>query len=111
MATFLINLMEFESAEDAANYIFDGSVEEDDFDKYLDEEYDYIEICGHRYYASELFRCVDRYEYRSEFDEWAKAIEEDEKAEAIDEMELMEAGEETVIGGYRVKRLEEIMED
>lgn len=68
----------------------------DDFDNSLDEEYDYFEVCGHTYNASEIFQNLDAYAYEEEYDSKVKELADD----VADQIESAELGEVIDFRGY-----------
>jgi len=84
-------------ADNIADFIRNEEIySTEDFDNSLDEEYDYFEVCGHTYNASEIFQNLDEYAYEEEYDSKVKELADD----VADQIENAELGEVIDFRGY-----------
>ena len=99
MTKYIIdNEHEFETAEEAADYIIED-MDSDAYDEMLDEAYGDIEICGYSYSASMALACVDEVAYNCGHNDYYDSLRPD----MVDELEGMDDGESIDIYGYGIE--------
>lgn len=73
MSKFLFDSNEFETREEAEEYVVDN-VTTDEFDEYLDGSLDCVNILGLKYRASEVLKKVDRIAYSEMYNDFVDCL-------------------------------------
>ena len=101
-------LHEFDSAEEAAKHLVkEIGVDEDDFDKYLNAEYGYVEIMGYEYCTSYALKELDPDAYGEEFANWSSEKLDEMQAEYESLLDRMYDGEDDWIENCYIEAFEE----
>lgn len=83
----------------------------DDFEEYLNEEYEDVEICGETYTAANALYRVDEDRYNDIMNEWAEGEAEYHRDEDADTLNEMSDGDEEWIQGYKIECVYEDEDD
>lgn len=83
----------------------------DDFNEYLNEEYGSITVFGNTYYASDILRENDEYDYNNAFSEWASDRLDSYRSDARYEIECIHPGAWDYIGRHAVYAYEDELEE
>ena len=103
MIKYLIDGEEFNSADEAAEYIiYDDYYESSEFDNWLNESYGNFEICGNTYTPAECFEAVDSTAYRCAMSDWLDSAVSELRDEVRRDLECMDPGDRQDEYGYTV---------
>lgn len=93
MVKYLFNGEEFETREEAEEYISEEYAPEI-YDEYLDEMYPETTIAGHNYSTSHALKRIDPIAYRCGLSDYATELFEEIEEEEIEEEEIEEDEED-----------------
>lgn len=85
MKKFIIDGKEFETADEATQFIIDN-IDEQYYDKMLDDCYGDIKICSYSYTASNALKGIDEIAYRCGYNDYTDSLYTD----ILDEIKLLE---------------------
>ena len=104
MAKYVIDEFEFDSAEDAAEYIIpDDDYDEDEFRGWINDE-GTVDIGGCSFIRSEILESMDPIAYNEALTEWINESLYERRREVIRELESIDNDEESRVEGYWVFR-------
>lgn len=93
----------FNSAEAVVEQLIDcDGYDEDDFDEYLDECYEKVDVAGNDYPLSSVLKNVDEYRYNEWFSEWCSDEVSSRREDEQSELERLDPGESYDINGCTV---------
>lgn len=93
---------EFETAEEAADYIIEN-MDDDVYDEMLDDCYEDIDICGYSYSPSVALSRVDEVAYNCGRNDYYDSLRPD----IVDELEGMDFGDTTTIYDFEIEYTED----
>lgn len=100
------DIEEFETVEEAAQYIIDN-LDGDDYDAMLDEVYGEVDICGYTYSASYALQNLDPIAYRCGMTDYYDSLYSD----IVFDIERMYEGDTDEFYGFEVECTAEKEED
>lgn len=100
--------MRFDDAESVAEYCYDeDNVSSDDFDEYLDDCFESIDICGETYSPSTCLYGVDEDRYNSLYEDWVEGKVSSEREDITYELNRLSDGDTYDIANYTIYVYEE----